>query len=82
MFLMLKNLLYAFLLNQNGFTLVLGSNKIIRSYIGKSYLLINDLYNLSIIHFSNTALYFSSSYVTNVECCDLWHDRHLKKVCI
>jgi len=66
------------LLDQNGFTLILGSNKIVisrfGSYVGKCYLL-NDLYKLSLMPFSNIALYFSCLSIVNVECCDSWHGR-------
>jgi hypothetical protein len=54
MFLMLeKNLVNASLLDQNGFILVLGSNKIVISRFGswnEKYYFLNDFYKLSIIN--------------------------------
>ena len=56
-----KNLVTASLLHQNGFTLVLGSNKIVisrfGSYVGKSHLP-NGLYKISLMPFSNATLHF------------------------
>jgi hypothetical protein len=73
-----KNLVTASLLHQNGFTLVLGSNKIVisrfGSYVGKSHLP-NGLYKLSLMPFSNATLHFLSLSIANVECCDSRHDR-------
>jgi hypothetical protein len=69
----IKNLVSASLLDQNGFTLILGSNKIVisrfGSYVGKYYLL-NGLHKLSLMPSSNIALHFSSLCIVNVKCCD------------
>jgi hypothetical protein len=73
-----KNLVTTSLLDQNGFTLVLGSNKIViirfGFYVGKSHLL-NGLYKLSLMLFSNATLHFLSLSIANVEFCDSQHDR-------
>ena len=54
-----KNLVNASLLDENGFTLVLGSNKIVIGRFGswnEKYYLLNDFYKLSIMHSSKIAL--------------------------
>jgi hypothetical protein len=74
-----KKLVSTSLLDQNGFTLVVGFNKTVVSvfkfYVGKCYLL-NDLYKLSIMLSFNATLHFSSLFIANIGCCDSCHGRH------
>ncbi|KAF2306748.1 hypothetical protein GH714_021120 [Hevea brasiliensis] len=71
----IKNLISASLLDQHGFKLVLGSNKVVISkhgnFIGKGYL-VDGLYKLNVMSSSINAVSFT--YVTNVECDTFWHD--------
>nr|KYP31709.1 Retrovirus-related Pol polyprotein from transposon TNT 1-94 [Cajanus cajan] len=74
-----KNLISAALLVQQGFKVVFESNRVVisrhGSFVGKGYIC-DGLFKLSIMSsFINKNSSISSSSISNVECCDIWHGR-------